>query len=313
MMRRAAVFLSVLLLAATVWRANATSSSGESFVGATAVMVYSDGTVEVSQVVLPMNASSVTLALLSSSVGDILAVGDGGAAIPYQISGGNITLSTFGVSNGTLVYDTDTLTSKQGSTWDLNFDSPYNLTLVLPFQSTVLYLSGTPGSFSIIDGRPNLSLSAGPWEVSYGLSFPSPTSTTSVNSSSSTATTSSTQGVTTSSSSTAGSSPESPPVALSLGLAIVAVAVAAAGLLLFIRRSKSPKGSGLRPEDKEVLTFIREKGGSVNEVEIRERFSLPRTSAWRQAKRLEKLGWVRITKVGKQNQIELVSRPEPES
>ena len=41
-------------------------------------------------------------------------------------------------------------------------------------------------------------------------------------------------------------------------------------------------------------------------AEIRERFSIPRTSAWRQARRLEKLGFVKISKLGTQNQVELV-------
>jgi len=51
---------------------------------------------------------------------------------------------------------------------------------------------------------------------------------------------------------------------------------------------------------------VKEKGGRAIEAEIREHFSLPRTSAWRQAKRLERLGFVKISKLGTQNQVELV-------
>ncbi len=54
-----------------------------------------------------------------------------------------------------------------------------------------------------------------------------------------------------------------------------------------------------------MLRFIKEKGGKAIEAEIREHFRIPRTSAWRQAKRLEKLGYVRINKMGSQNQVEL--------
>ena len=55
-----------------------------------------------------------------------------------------------------------------------------------------------------------------------------------------------------------------------------------------------------------MLRFIRDKGGKVVEAEIRERFGVPRTSAWRQTKRLEQLGYIRIKKLGSQNQLELV-------
>jgi len=38
---------------------------------------------------------------------------------------------------------------------------------------------------------------------------------------------------------------------------------------------------------------------------------LPKTTAWRQIKRLERLGYVTVTKIGSQNQIEIVkNRPK---
>jgi len=64
----------------------------------------------------------------------------------------------------------------------------------------------------------------------------------------------------------------------------------------------------LRPDDVKVIEFISEKGGKVLEPEIRMRFALPKTSAWRQIKRLERLGYVKVTKIGSQNQIELLKK-----
>ena len=311
-MKAQATALLALLLFSILLPA-AASASTSSVVQSTVLTVFADGTVEVNQTILPMNMSSVTLPLLSSSVGNILAVSDAGTGVSYQLAGGNITLSTFGVDRTTLVYDTDSLTSKTGSTWDLNFSSAYNLTLILPPQATVLYVSSAPNSFSTSGGSPVLSLSSGAWEVSYGLPFTSPAGTSSTTASStmgslSTAPISST--ATTPASTTqggAGFSTQGASNAELLGLAAAIVIVAALGAYVLLRRSRSRvEALGLRPEDREVLSFIREKGGSVNEVEVRERFSLPRTSAWRQAKRLEKMGLVRITKVGKQNQIELL-------
>lgn len=269
----------------------------------TTLNVFSDGTAEISQVISLTNMSSITLPLLSTQVGNILAVSGNGTAVSYEIGGGNITLSTFGVSKVTLVYDTDGLTSKQGSVWDLNLNSPYNVTLILPYQSTVLSLSRAAVTYTTVGGKPTLYQTAGVWNVSYGLPVYVPTSSTmtTVN--------------TTPSSSGSGTQGSIPSFAIwqLAGVAAVAGAVIMSGVAVYAYRSKS-RGGGpeLRPDDREILGFIREKGGSVSEVEIRDRFSLPRTSAWRQAKRLEKMGLVKITKIGKQNLIGLIE-PQPES
>ena len=85
-----------------------------------------------------------------------------------------------------------------------------------------------------------------------------------------------------------------------------------AGALLYLRsRRNAPLDSQnveLRPDDVKVIEFISEKGGKVLEPEIRMRFALPKTSAWRQIKRLERLGYVKVTKIGSQNQIELLKK-----
>ena len=82
--------------------------------------------------------------------------------------------------------------------------------------------------------------------------------------------------------------------------------LAAAFLVLRRRRPSGADPSALRPDDIEILRFIRDRGGKVVEAEIRERFSVPRTTAWRQAKRLEQFGYLRVSKLGSQNQLELI-------
>jgi uncharacterized membrane protein len=82
----------------------------------------------------------------------------------------------------------------------------------------------------------------------------------------------------------------------------------AGGVILWLRRGRSlgPASNELRPDDLKVLDFINERGGRVLEPEVRMKFALPKTTAWRQIKRLERLGYVRVTKVGSQNQIEIL-------
>ena len=95
-------------------------------------------------------------------------------------------------------------------------------------------------------------------------------------------------------------------------LAGIALAFVALAALLYLRgRKNGPLDSQnreLRPDDVKVIEFISEKGGKVLEPEIRMRFALPKTSAWRQIKRLERLGYVKVTKIGSQNQIELLKK-----
>jgi LPXTG-motif cell wall-anchored protein len=103
----------------------------------------------------------------------------------------------------------------------------------------------------------------------------------------------------------------SPSASQDLAIAGIATALVAGGALLYLRRRNAPLGPQnleLRPDDVKVIEFISEKGGKVLEPEIRMRFALPKTSAWRQIKRLERLGYVKVTKIGSQNQIELLKK-----
>jgi uncharacterized membrane protein len=61
----------------------------------------------------------------------------------------------------------------------------------------------------------------------------------------------------------------------------------------------------LRKDDKEIVTFISEKGGQVYESELRKKFLMPRTTMWRAVKRLEREEIIDIEKVDKQNLIKL--------
>ena len=90
------------------------------------------------------------------------------------------------------------------------------------------------------------------------------------------------------------------------GGSIVIVVVTVLAYRWWKKGGIGPVSKDLRPDDVQVLNFIQEKGGKVLEPEIRMRFALPKTSAWRQIKRLERLGYVKVTKIGSQNQIEIL-------
>ncbi|MDG6996274.1 MAG: hypothetical protein JRN52_10160, partial [Nitrososphaerota archaeon] len=84
--------------------------------------VYSDGSTSIVQS-LTVNSSvvSITVPLLSPVITNVLATDQNGSPLSFQISGQNITVYTIGATEAIIQYDTDSLTSKQGSVWTLTF------------------------------------------------------------------------------------------------------------------------------------------------------------------------------------------------
>jgi uncharacterized membrane protein len=261
--------------------------------------VYSDGYVDVAQTLtVSHNATSIQVQLLSPMVSDLVATDQNGSPLSYGFSSGesNVTVYTLGATQVNLHYETDGLTSKNGSVWTLAFRSSYNSTVILPQFSTLGSVSGTPYSINQTDMYPEMTLSAGPWDISYGV--PLGRTSTSTTSASSTSTGSTT--------SAGGPSGLASQQGWELGAAAAVIIAAGVSYRWWRRRRLGPVSKDLRPDDLQVLNFIQEKGGKVLEPEIRMKFALPKTSAWRQIKRLERLGYVKVTKIGSQNQIELL-------
>ena len=59
----------------------------------------------------------------------------------------------------------------------------------------------------------------------------------------------------------------------------------------------------LRMDDRELIRFLAESGGELFANEIRERFEIPRTSAWRMIRRLSGMGILEERKVGGQSLV----------
>lgn len=64
----------------------------------------------------------------------------------------------------------------------------------------------------------------------------------------------------------------------------------------------------LRLEDREVIKFLAENNGEAFATEIRDRFDMPRSSAWRLIRRLKSLEIVEEVKVGNQSLVKISKR-----
>jgi uncharacterized membrane protein len=66
----------------------------------------------------------------------------------------------------------------------------------------------------------------------------------------------------------------------------------------------------LRTDDKAVLRYVQEAGGAFV-TDVRERFDIPKSSAWRMVKRLEEEGLLQVTSIGRESHLQL-KKPEEE-
>jgi uncharacterized membrane protein len=200
-----------------------------------------------------------------------------------------LTVFTLGAERVLVEYDTVSLTKKEAEVWTLIADNPYNLTVFLPQNATVIYLSQMPTAIDTSGNGIKLSLYPGQWEISYVLPL-LPEDGTEDNGAPST-------GI---------------PIEYLIA-AIIAVAAVVLSALLIVRRRRGPNVEKtikaypqLKKEDKEVLEFLAERGGKAFEAEIRERFpDMPRTSLWRLVRRLERLEIVEVKRIGLENQVQL--------
>ncbi len=265
-------------------------------VQSTELTLYRDGLVHCEQeIALDSFFPEMTLPLISESLENILLLDENSTAVDYIIVGNNLTAYTLGANSLSVEYDTMQLTRKEAEVWTLNINSPYKTTVILPQNSTIVYLNEMPLAIETTEGNTiALSLAAGNWEISYVLPTIPPTATPT-------------------------STPDNSGEAIN-GLKIehIALIIIAAGIIavfgfVFFRRKRGPKvgkilkeNPRLAKEDQEVIQFLIEKGGKAFEAELREKFpNMPRTSLWRLVRRLERLDIVEIKKIGLENQVQI--------
>jgi len=257
-------------------------------VEATTLSVYRDGLTHIAQTMSPdALMPEISLSLLSKTVENLIVLDENQLAVDYQLNNGNLTVFTLGATRVSVEYDTIALTNKAADVWTLVFSTPYNLTVSLPQNSTVVYLNQVPNAIVTKGEELSLSLNPGQWEISYIV----PIQQENQNG--------------------GGPSPEIPLEYLIVTAAAVSATIVL--LVLFILRKRKinskkivSRNPTLMKEDIAVIEFLAEKEGKAFEAEIRQRFpDMPRTSLWRLIRRLEGLEIVEVKKIGLENQVQL--------
>ncbi|MEM1514970.1 MAG: hypothetical protein QXH24_02845 [Candidatus Bathyarchaeia archaeon] len=239
--------------------------------------VYRDGIVHVYlEASVDELEPSIELPLFSSpdKINNTIALDENNEPLYYEYGENNtIIIYSLGASQVKLEYDTMGLTSMEYGLWTLKFSASFDTVVRLPENSEIIYINAAPEKIKSINGRIELTLPPGDWEISYEVRIAVPQ--------------------------------QRPPNYLAY-YAIIGTCVACAIVLSAIYARRRWSSRGLSGEEAEIVKYIRERGGRVLEAELREKFPhIPRTSMWRLVRRLEKRSIVQVRKVGLQNVVEL--------
>ena len=256
----------------------------------TQVKVYNDGLAHITQtLIIDELKPDVTVSLISGSVENLIVLDTNKLAVDYELSGSALKVFSLGATQITIEYDTTSVTNKQAEVWTLILNNPYNLTVSLPKNSTIVYLNQVPTVIDTSTNQLSLVLPPNHWEISYTIPLQQDDDSQSTDDSTITL----------------------PIQYLIIIIIVIVVTVAVALYILTKKRKINPKKTinrnpHLSKEDKAVIEFLAEKDGKAFEAEIRQRFpEMPRTSLWRLIKRLEKSEIIEVERIGLENQVKL--------
>ena len=248
------------------------------------------------------------VSLYGDSLENLVAEDENGFLLSTQSEKNILQVETLGSSNILINYDTYSLISKDGKIWSFEIDSPVEFNVVMPENSVIVGMSTFPIDMNVDSDRTKILLPSGPAEITYFLAVAESSQVL---------------------------PPEETPqtedndnsmmyVAGGAAVAIAAIAaiaikmknkpkqVVSASQTTVVAESNEPfniekvlEMPDLREDDKDIIKFIHENGGSALESDLRKKFLLPRTTMWRAVKRLERYELIEITKKDLQNLIKL--------
>jgi len=239
--------------------------------------IYRDGYIGVEQTIY-MNELQLVgeVELISSEVEDIYVTDDNGDPVFYEVEGNKLLLYNIGEEIVHLNYYVSSITNKEGIIWSLSLTAPEDLILMMPADSSVLYIDPLPEEIDL--DKNELSFLAGSEiKVEYII----------------------------------GIGEEGPGYRRPFPLIIMICLIAGLAYAVY-RYKKMPmrpwkNDKRLDAMERRALDFILENG-DVMESEIRERLKIPKTSSWRMMRRLEDQGYISIKKKNNVNFIELNKR-----
>ena len=195
----------------------------------------------------------------------------------------NDTLIFFPLKNGTVTvtYYTYSLTKKVDVFWTFTINLTGRAVITLPSNASIVYINRLPERVSLADHSLEMIVKEGLFNVTYILEVPEKVAE-------------------------GGQQAEGQegfdPIYI-VGIAIIAIILLVA--IFMMKKGSKKEIRSLREEDRAIIEYLKKRGGEAYESEIHRDLLIPRTSAWRAIKRLERLGLVKIEKEGGRNKVVL--------
>jgi uncharacterized membrane protein len=248
------------------------------------------------------------VSLYGDSLENLVAEDENGFPLTTQSEKNILQVETLGSSTILINYDTYSLISKDGKIWSFEIDSPVEFNVIMPQNSVIVGMSTFPIDMNVDSERTKILLPSGVAEITYFLAVAESSQILLPEE-------------------TPGSEGDNSVMYVAGGAAI-AIAVIAAIVVKMKNKSRQIISTSqttisennepfniqkvlempdLREDDKEIIKFIHENGGSALESDLRKKFLLPRTTMWRAVKRLERYELIEITKKDQQNLIKLTN------
>ena len=253
-----------------------------------------------------MNTPAVSIPLLSSSIQNIIILDQLSSPLSYEILNGELVINTLNSTSILIEYDTAGVTTREGPIWTLSLNSTYSLSAILPEGATIIFLNTVPLAITTDQGKNILVMPNGFIEFSYILPLTIQETPPSLEDPETTPVINPQDNLTNNAEPTLDSNSQ-----IFLILPLIAGIFFIVIIIITISKRRTEKKRvdqqpQLRHDDLEVLKFIEESGGKALELNIRKKLIIPKSSSWRLVRRLERLGYVKVTKVGVQNEIELI-------
>jgi uncharacterized membrane protein len=167
-MRRIAPTRLILLLTLSASLFITAASAQDYSPGTLILDVFSDGSVNVEYVVEPEpTLARVNVTLPGEPYLDLLVVDPDGIILDWDPIDGGAEVDSFGASEITIAYSTQSLTNKTGSIWAVRVSAEINAIITLPRDAILVGISPTPSGITIVDGKATITMPPGASSVSY--------------------------------------------------------------------------------------------------------------------------------------------------
>ena len=140
-------------------------------VESTNLQIYRDGLTTLKQILnVEELYPQITVAVLSSSIENLIVLDQNQKAVDYEINDLNLTIFSLGATQISIEYETFVLTNKEAEIWSIIIENQYDTKVSLPKNSTVVYLSEIPNAIDTQENIITFTLYPNQWEISYLLS-----------------------------------------------------------------------------------------------------------------------------------------------